>query len=174
MIQFVRQKKREGVPAWTTFWLGGELAEEPQPSVRARTWKPSGMLYGMSPARSLIAKVMLGLWLMLLPAALGIEGAFADWLYLFGPLIIVVATIALAEVARPARLLNVLLGTAVAAGVWFFDGTILSHLVAAISGLAVVALSLPLGPIRDRYGRFDPLVRWPPRPARPRSPVSAH
>jgi hypothetical protein len=30
-------------------------------------------------------------------------------------------------------------------------------------GLAVVLLSLPLGKLRDHYGRFDRIVLWSPR-----------
>jgi hypothetical protein len=165
MIQFIRRKKREGVSAWRTFWLGGDLADDEGENaevVRGETWRPRGMVYGVTAPWPLVLSIAIGLWLMFAPAVLGIEGVLADMLYLIGPLIIVVAAIALAEVARPARFLNIPLALVLSAGVWFFEASPLAHLVIAISGLIVIALSMPLGTIRERYGTFDRAVRCGP------------
>ena len=78
--------------------------------------------------------------------------------HLVGALAITVAAIACADVARPARLVNVALGAALLVTPFAFDaGT--AHRVASIAcGLALIALSLPRGPIRGQYGRFAPRV----------------
>jgi len=47
---------------------------------------------------------------------------------------------------------------------WVLDGgTGFSRLNSALAGLAVIALSLPLGTLRDHYGSFDKLLLWSPR-----------
>lgn len=79
-------------------------------------------------------------------------------------MIIVVSVISLAEVARPARFLNVPLGLWLMAAPWFLQGaTSLSRGNSALMGLAVVLLSLPLGKLRDHYGNFDSSLLWSPR-----------
>jgi len=108
----------------------------------------------------------IGVWLMFPPATLGIgiQVAAADSDHLVGALIIVVAVISLAEVARPARFLNVPLGLWLIVAPWFLSGTTdPSRWNSALMGAAIVLLSLPLGKLRDHYGSFDRIVLWSPR-----------
>jgi hypothetical protein len=68
--------------------------------------------------------------------------------------------IALGEVVRIGRYFNVLLGLIVAIGPWLLDGgSLASQINALIAGLAVIALSLPRGVKRERYGLWDRFVR---------------
>jgi hypothetical protein len=168
MVQFVARKKREGHSAWRVFWLGGKLDEDarPWPTARQETWQPRGMLWGFTSTFSLWLSAALGTWLMFAPAAfgIGIQRAAADSSHLIGALVIVISIIALAEVARPARFLNVPLGLWLLAAPWFLDGgTALSRINSAVVGIAVILLSLPLGRIRDHYGSYDKIVLWSPR-----------
>lgn len=173
MIQFVARKKREGHSAFRVFWLGGNLPEDTpvfEPT-RPETWYPRGMLWGFTGTWNLWLTGAIGAWLMFAPAAfgIGIEQPAADSDHLVGALIIVVAIISLAEVARPARFLNVPLGLWLMAAAWFLSGaTTFSRWNSAVMGVAVVLLSLPLGVLRDRYGTYDGVVVWSPR-ARARS-----
>lgn len=168
MVQLVVRKKREGHSAWRVFWLGANLPDDTptwQP-VRPEIWRPRGMLWGFTNTWSLWLSAAIGVWLMFSPAALGvgIEQAAADSDHLVGALIIVIAIIALAEVTRPARFLNVPLGLWLAAAPWFLAGaTAGSRWNSALMGAAVVFLSLPLGRLRDHYGSFDKIVLWSPR-----------
>jgi hypothetical protein len=168
MVQLVTRKKHEGHSAWRVFWLGANLADDTptwQPS-RPETWRPRGMLWGFTNSWTLWLSAAIGIWLMFAPAAfgIGIERPAADSDHLVGSLIIVVAIISLAEVARPARFSSVPLGLWLIAAPWFLaGGTIASRANSAVMGLAVVLLSLPLGKLRDHYGTFDRIVLWSPR-----------
>jgi hypothetical protein len=86
------------------------------------------------------------------PAAfgIGIEEMAADSDHLVVALVIVVSIVCLAEVARPARFLNVLLGGWLLAAPWFLNrATLASRWNSASMGLAIIALSLPLGRLRE-------------------------
>lgn len=168
MVQFVLRKKREGHSAWRTFWLGGHLPKDTPTWEPARpaSWRPSGMMWGVTGSWSLWLSAAIGVWLMFAPAAfgVGIELPAADSDHLVGALVIVVAVISLAEVARPTRFLNVALGLWLVAAPWFLTGgTTGSRWNSALAGLAIALLSLPLGKLRDRYGTFDRVLVWSPR-----------
>ena len=165
MIQFVARERRAGKSAWRVFWLGGEESQrDGAREHRAPTWHPGGMVWGMTATASLAAVTALGLWLMFAPDALGTTGAAADSDHLVGALLIVVAVIAMAEVARPARFLAVPLGAWLVVAPWLLAGsTAGDHVIGALVGVATAALSLPLGRLRDHYGAFDRSVVWSPR-----------
>jgi hypothetical protein len=168
MIQLVLRKKREGESAWRVFWMGAHLPDQTptwQPQ-REDTWRARGMFWGLTSSWTLWLCTALGIWLMFAPAAfgVGIERPAADSDHLVGAIIVVVAIISLAEVARPARLLNVPLGSWLVLAPWFLaGGTTASRLNSALVGAVTILLSLPLGKLRDHYGTFDPIVLWSPR-----------
>jgi hypothetical protein len=167
MLQFVAQKKRAGHSAWRVFWLGGELAEDApvwQPT-RPDTWAPRAMFWGLTGSWNLWLSIALGIWLMFAPAVLGvgIGAAAAHSNHLVGALIVVIAVTALAEVVRPARFLNSVLGLWLLVGPWFLaGGPDSSRWNSAICGALVLLFSVPVGRIRDHYGAFDDVARWAP------------
>ena len=64
-----------------------------------------------------------------------------------------------AEVTRLLRMLNVLIGLAIAISAWAFpDVSPVARLSDLVAGGLLIALSVPRGPIRDRYGGWDPFV----------------
>ena len=168
MVQLVARKKREGHSAWRVFWLGAHLPDETPvwEATREETWRPRGMLWGFTNSWSLWLATAIGVWLMFAPATfgVGIEQPAADSDHLVGSIIVVISVISLAEVARPARFLNVPLGLWLMIAPWFLaGGTTASSWNSALMGLAVVLLSLPLGKLRDHYGTYDKIVLWSPR-----------
>lgn len=95
---------------------------------------------------------------MAAPAIFGVEKPASVFLHLGGALAVVWAVLAMGEVLRPLRLLNVPVGLAVAVGPWVTGGTpLVAQLVAAVAGVAVLLLSLPRGPKKERYGLWE---RW--------------
>ena len=70
-----------------------------------------------------------------------------------------VAAIAMAEVGRALRFLNVILGAWVAVAPWLSGGVSTgARLTALTLGLAVAALSIPRGSVRERYGSAQRLI----------------
>lgn len=152
-LQFLRAARRAGLPFWRTFWQGGALGRDPRADARP------GRGGGITTPLPLLATAALGAWTMAAPAALGATGAAAASSHLAGPLVVTFAVIAVAEVARPARLLNVPLGLWIAASPWLLPGATPAMQAAALAaGLLVAALSLPRGSVRGRYGAWQRYV----------------
>ena len=125
MLQFLVQARREGQPLWQVFWMGGTLRETPETAavpVRPDVVSPMAMFWGVSLPWNLLVSVALGLWLMFAPSALGSVGSAAHSDHLIGALIVTVAVIALAEVGRAARFVNMLFGAWVIASPWLLGG----------------------------------------------------
>lgn len=170
MVQLVVREKRQGRSAWRTFWLGAHLPDAARAwePTHPATWRFRGMLWGVTNTWTLWLAAAAGVWLMCAPSAfaVGIQRAAADSDHLAGALVIVVSVIALAEVARPVRFLNVPLGAWLVVAPWFLEGgTTVARWNSAVVGAAIVVLSLPLGKLRDHYGSFDRWVVWTPRHA---------
>ena len=154
---------------WTLVPASGAApAERPAPSGADERSPKAGspslrmvpaMVWGVSLPWNLVVSVPLGLWLMAAPDVLGSGGASAGSDRIFGALIVVVAVIAWAEVARPARYLNVILAAWVVASPLLLPGDTPSTLASSILvGLALIPLSLPGGRIRERYGLWQRYV----------------
>lgn len=165
MIQFLIRRKREGASVWRTFWLGDHLPEVPgeEKNPKASEWTLGGMIGGLAGSVPLYLTGALGIWLMFAPAVFGSEGAMADSEHLVGALVVVVAGIALAEVGRPVRFLNVACGGWLAVAPWLLEGgSAAANWTSAAAGVAIVLLSFPMGRIRESYGTFDRFVIWSP------------
>ncbi|MEO7795633.1 MAG: vitamin K epoxide reductase family protein [Thermoanaerobaculia bacterium] len=161
MCQFLAQAQREGQPFWRTFWSGGTLRDLPAVSpVHPDVVRPMAMVWGVALPWNLLASVGLGIWLMFAPALLGIAGTAAHSDHLTGALIVTFAVMALADVGRALRFVNVLLGAWVIAAPWLLTGaTTSSRSIDAIAGALVILLSLRRGPIRERYGSWERFIR---------------
>jgi uncharacterized membrane protein len=164
MVQFLARKRRAGESLWRAFWLGGDVAEggEAKPT-RPEGWSLKPMLWGFTPAAALVASAALGLWLLFAPAVFGLpmKNPLSDSDHLVGALIVVVAVIAMAEVARPIRLVNALLGFWLLTAPWLLSGgSTAARVNDSLIGAAVVLLALPLGSYREHYGKIDRSLTW--------------
>ncbi|MEO6192967.1 MAG: vitamin K epoxide reductase family protein [Thermoanaerobaculia bacterium] len=161
-LQFLVQARREGQPLWRTFWLGGTLrgkAPDTGP-VHPGAVSAKAMVWGVTLPWNLLLSVGLGVGLMLAPWVLGSAGAAAHSDHLAGALIITIAIIALADVGRATRFVNVLLGAWVIASPWLLAGTTASATRSdMIAGALVILLSFPRGPIGERYGSVERFIR---------------
>ncbi|WEX87592.1 NAD-dependent epimerase/dehydratase family protein [Sinorhizobium garamanticum] len=161
-IQYLWRAKRAGEPFWRTFWMGGPALSEnqtPGPDLD----RPASQLLkefitgGVNFPGTLVASVLLGAILMATPLAFGSNPPLYYSDHVVGSTVIMVAVTAMAEVVRPVRFLNVVLGAWVAASPFLLDGGGMVGAFADIAiGLALIALSLPRGTrSEEHYGGWD-------------------
>lgn len=161
MGQFLVQAWREGQPFWRTFWMGGTLrATLESDAVRPDVVSAKAMVWGVSMPWNLLLTVGVGIWLMFTPSVLGRVGRDAHSAHLFGALIVTVAVIAMADVGRAMRFVNVVLGALVVASPWVLGGaTTASRWGGTIAGVLVIVLCLPRGAVGNRYGTWQRYIR---------------
>ena len=78
--------------------------------------------------------------------------------HVIGSLVLTVVSIAAAEVARPVRYLNIVLGAALMAAPLILGASVGTTVVSIVLGVALVVLSIRRGPIRERYGNWDRVI----------------
>jgi hypothetical protein len=164
MGQFLLHSHRAGKPFWRSFFRGGAMpgstqSERPGFDADLPTWW-AAMAWGVTVPWTLVASVVVGVVLMFSRLIFGAEPPLADSDHLVGALVITVAVIAMAEVARPLRFVNAAFGLWLIAAPWLLSGgTALSASVGVIAGLALIALSLPRGKRSpEHYGSWDRYV----------------
>ncbi len=164
MLQFMVQSRRAGQSLWRTFWLGGTVEGGGEDTRTPRFTAPlaeSGpaMVWGVTVPWNLLLSAALGIWLMAAPAIFGTEGTAADSNHLVGALVVTLAVIAMAEVTRTARFLNILCGIWIISAPWLLNGAGMATIWnSVIVGLGLIIFSLPRGQVRERYGGWDRYV----------------
>ncbi|MGK9169486.1 NAD-dependent epimerase/dehydratase family protein [Inquilinus limosus] len=160
--QFLLQSRRAGRPFWRTLFRGGPPLKEgrdPSSDLDAPFAKVAHNFLsgGVSYPWTLAASVVVGIWLMATGPLIGAQPPLAHSDHVTGCLVITVAVIAMAEVARPLRFLNVALGLWVALSPFVLDGAGTAAMIADIvAGLGLALLSLPRGKLSpDHYGGWD-------------------
>jgi len=161
MGQFLKTSVRNGKPLWRTFWVGDTIEGGGEDTRTPRYGFPAGkmmmpMVWGVTVPWNLAVSAIIGLWLMFAPSLFGSENKAADSDHLVGALIVTVAVIVMAEVIRAGRYVNILLGIWIMISPWLLLGTTPgARWNDAITGVAVILLSFPRGPIRERYAGWD-------------------
>jgi len=104
-----------------------------------------------------VASAILGGWLIFTRLIFGTVPPMADSDHLVGALIITVAVIAMAEVARALRFINGVFGLWLIAAPWLLSGVgPLASGASVVVGVAVIALNLPRGRrSNEHYGGWD-------------------
>jgi len=163
MGEFLVLARREGQPLWHTFWAGGSLRDaSPHGAVPVRpdVASAAATVWGVTVPWNLLVSIGLGLWLMLAPYVLGSRAQAAHNDHLVGALIVTVVMLALAEVGRAARFVNVALGAWVIVSPWLLEGATASAVWNdGIVGALVILLSFRRGRMGERYGRFERFIR---------------
>ena len=103
---------------------------------------------------------VIGVLLMLTRILFGTEGGMANSDHVVGALVITVAIIATAEVARALRLINVAFGAWLVAAPFLLDGVgHLGAVASVVAGIALVGLSFPRGKrSAEHYAGWDKYV----------------
>jgi hypothetical protein len=157
------QGHRRGGSLWRTFFMGGAspgAGKDQLPGFDAPTPQAAASaVRGANLPWTLVASALLGAALMFTRVLFGTEPPLAHSDHLVGALIVTVAVMAMAEVGRLLRFINVGFGLWLVAAPWLLDGgSTLAAAAVVMVGLAVVALSLPRGKrSTEHYGSWD---RW--------------
>lgn len=160
--QFLLRRYRAGRPVLKIFLVGD--TDEPGDEHEEKDFqRPPGPILkdmfggGVNLPWNLALCILIGVWLMLTRITLGNSGGMADWDHLIGALVITVAVSALAEVARPVRLLIVPLAAVLLVTPFMYPTDGVALIASLFCGLALMALSIPRGRIEERYGNWN---RW--------------
>ena len=161
MGQFLVQARREGQSLWRVFWAGGTLRSLADVGpTRPDVVSMKAMAWGVAMPWNLLVAAVAGVWLMFAPALLASKGAAAHSDHLVGALVVTVAVIALADVTRAARFINVIFGAWIMASPWTLAGsTIAATWSDVVAGALIIVLSLARGTVGERYGTWERFIR---------------
>jgi len=159
--QFLARRKKAGQPLLSVLLFGDTDEGRWQANADDDFQQhPAGVIRemltgGISMAWGLVVCIILGIGLMLTPLILGVTGSMLDANFLIGALVVTVSITALAEAARALRFLNIFLGLALLIVPFLFGQSIVVIAVVALSAVAIIALSIPRGPIKSSYGSWN-------------------
>lgn len=159
--QFLLERQRKGKSVILAFLRGdtmeGGHQSEPE-NFEGSPWLIIKEMLGggVNLPWSLLLSIAIGVWLMCTRLIFGTEGDQADSDHLIGCLVITISVSALAESARPARFLNIVLAIVLmAAPLMLEGGSPIADWAGAAAGLALILLSIPRGKIENRYGSWS-------------------
>jgi len=163
MGQFLAWAKRRGKPLIRTFFQGDAIeagAEDTTDAMKSPASFWADAKRGLTLPWTLGASILLGIFLMLTRVLLGNESEMANSDHVVGALVITVAIIATAEVARALRFINIALGAWLVAAPFLLTGVgNLGAIVSVVAGIVLVGLSLPRGErSADHYASWDKYV----------------
>ncbi len=164
MGQFLIQSRRRGEPFWRTFFRGGAQPDGGRDDSAGfdapLAVATASAMRGVNLPWTLVASTVLGLWLMFTRLSFGTLPPMADSDHLIGALIVTFAVMAMAEVGRALRFINVVLGLWLIAAPWILPGAgTAAAWAGVIVGLGVIGLSLPRGKrSEEHYGGWDRYV----------------
>jgi hypothetical protein len=170
MIQYLIERVKKGESFWKVFWKGGGSEEE---NIDQRT--PKLVDFPQSPRKVFLASLwglsfpitlgfssLLGIWMMFSPSlfSLSIENPSALVNHLLGSLVIVFSVIAMAEILRFCRYINIFLGIAIAFIPFFLkDGIYLMYANNLFFGCIIAVLAFPRGMKIEKYGLWDKYIK---------------
>jgi uncharacterized membrane protein len=162
MGMFLQYARREGQSLWQVFWRGGTLTRSTKtdPPTRPDVFSPGAMIWGTGVPSNLLLSAALGVWLLFSPGIFGVDGVVANSTYILASLVVTIAVIAMAEVARAVRFVNILLAVALIVAPFVLGAPSgASTWNGVVSGILLITLSLRRGKIHENYGSWNRYVR---------------
>jgi nucleoside-diphosphate-sugar epimerase len=167
-LQFVRRRVRAG-QNWLRVFFAGDTdesqADEEHTGVIADEFDRSALAVvkdilggGVGLPWNLGLSALIGMWLLFTRLAFGTAGTMANADHVIGFLVLTTVSIAAAEATRAVRYLNVLFGAALLVTPFLLDAGTAATINSIACGIALIALSARRGPIRQRYGTWQPWV----------------
>ncbi len=164
MGQFLAWARRQGKPFWRTFWTGDAMDGGSGDTAKGLVATPreqwAQATRGVTYPWTLLASIAIGAWLTFTRLSFETSGAMANSDHLVGALVVTFSIMALAEVGRAVRFINIPFGVWLVAAPWLLDG-IVSPLAAwnsVICGLLLIVLAIPRGPVKNSYAAWDRYV----------------
>jgi hypothetical protein len=168
-LQFVRRRVRMG-QNWLRVFFAGDT-DESRADTAAHTGavadefdrRPSAVVKdmlggGVGLPWNLVLSALIGSWLLFTRLTLGTTGTMANADHVIGFLVLTTLSIAAAEATRAVRYLNVLFGAALLVTPWLCDAGTGAMINSIVCGVFLIALSFRRGPIRQRYGTWQPWI----------------
>lgn len=161
MGQFLAWSRKQGKPFWRTFWEGDAMdggsadTDKGLASTPREQWAQATR--GVTYPWTLLLSIAIGIWLTFTRLTFDSFGAMTNSDHMVGLLVLTFSIIALAEVGRATRFINIPFGAWLIAAPWLLDG-IASPLAtwnSVICGLLLIALAIPRGKIKDSYAGWD-------------------
>lgn len=162
--QFLRRRHRAGQP-WLSVFFFGDTDEGPDDQrvddfERGPRAIVADMLSGgLTFPWTLVASIGVGVLLMLSPLVFPWGNGVAATNHVVGALVITFSVAALAPVVRISRILNALLGIVLLFAPMASGAGWAGLVFSVLSGLALIALSIPRGTVQNSYGDWDKFVR---------------
>lgn len=158
--QFLKRRRDAGKPVLKIFFTGDTDEGNNRQTSDDFEQSPSKIVAGFFKGAvgipwNIALCIGLGVSLMLTRITLGHEGNMANWDHLIGSLVITIGVCALAEIARPLRLLIIPVASALLVTPFVFDVSELSLVVSLCTAIALIILSIPRGSINDKFGTWN-------------------
>ena len=157
-LHFLHQSYLKGKPLWHIFWYGDESSSK----VFSTDFKNTKSLFppaGVTISWNLVVTALLGVWMVVSDHLVQLPSSISNSNYIAGLLVYTFSILAMAELTRPARYINVLFGLWLAIVPWLAsDVSTFTLLNQTLTGTAILLFSLRLGPIRSRYGTLSRFI----------------
>lgn len=162
--QFLRRRHQFGQPWLRVFFTGDTDAGEDAREEDNFESSPRTIIYqmlggGMTFPPSMMAMIGIGALLMLSPLVFSWNSGTAATNHIVGALVITITVAALAPVARLARFLNALLGIVLCFAPFVSGAAPIDTAISILCGFALIALSIPRGSVRGRFGAWDRFIK---------------
>ena len=161
MGQFLVWSRKQGKPFWRTFWTGDAMDGGSDDMSKGLAASPreqwTQATRGVTYPWTLLLSIAIGVWLTFTRVAFDSADAMADSDHMVGLLVVTFSIIALAEVGRATRFINIPFGIWLIAAPWLLDG-IISPLAAwngVICGALLIVIAIPRGKIKESYAGWD-------------------
>jgi nucleoside-diphosphate-sugar epimerase/uncharacterized membrane protein len=160
-LQFLTARRRQGKSLWHVLLRGDTIEGGNADYSDNFETRPAAVLRemlrgGVSVPWTLAASIGLGIVLMSSRLLFETTGLAAHNDHVIGSLVITFSIMALAEVARPLRLVNAVFGVWLLASPLLFEGYWgAGGAVSMLAGLLLFVLALPTGTISSHYGAWD-------------------
>ncbi|MDA8255391.1 MAG: heavy metal-binding domain-containing protein [Betaproteobacteria bacterium] len=161
MGQFLAWSRKQGKPFWRTFWEGDAMDGGSDDTDKGLAASPreqwAQATRGVTYPWTLLLSIAIGVWLTFTRLAFDSSGAMTNSDHMVGLLVVTFSIIALAEVGRAIRFINIPFGAWLIAAPWLLDGIVspLAIWNGVICGVLLIVLAIPRGKIKESYAGWD-------------------